>query len=139
MSTLAPQRCRDWQARLQAFVCSRLHMPFEWGSNDCCLFVADGVRAITGHDPAADVRGKYRTERGALRMIQRFGGLQAIGAARFGAEIAPAFAQAGDVGLLTIDDRQSLALCAGDGWIGAGAQGLVRAPLAAATMAWRCV
>lgn len=137
--TATHQRYRDWQSRLAAHLAEREHAPFSWGSNDCALFVCDAVAAMTGHDPAADVRG-YRDERSALRVVQRLGGLRVIGASRFGAEISPLQAQVGDVGLvLSTGGRESLALCGGAMWLGPGEQGLERLPLDAAVACWRCV
>lgn len=130
------QRHRDWQSRLQACLAERRLRAFEWGVHDCCLFVCDAVQAMTGHDPAADVRG-YRTERDAARLVKRLGGLRAIGAARFGAEIAPALAQTGDVALVVVDGRESLALCGGGHLLAPGLEQLQTLPLSSAIAAWR--
>ena len=94
---------------------------------------------MTGHDPAADVRGTYSTERGAARIVKRLGGIRAIGASRFGAEIAPALAQVGDVGMVELEGRESLALCGGGHWIAPGLDQLEVLPFSAAVVAWRCV
>lgn len=131
-------RYPDWQSRLQAAVAARQREPFAWGSQDCCLFVCDCIEAMTGHDPAADVRG-YHTAREAAELVQRLGGMRAIGASRFGAEIAPALAQVGDVGLVEQDGRESLALCGGSHWVAVGEGGLVALPMNAALAAWRAI
>ena len=41
-------RLRDWPERLDALLRSRASVPFEWGRNDCCTFVADAIEAMTG-------------------------------------------------------------------------------------------
>lgn len=130
-------RRRDWPERLHALIADRLRAPFAWGSQDCCLWVCDAIQAMTDHDPAADVRGSYRTERGALRLVKELGGMRAIGASRFGDEVPVLMAQVGDVGLVHTDGRDSLALCGGSHWLAAGEQGLERLPLAEAVAAWR--
>lgn len=135
---MSTTRFHDWQSRLQAALAARQHSPFEWGQHDCCLFVCDCIEAMTGRDPAADVRG-YASDREAARLVRELGGMRAIGSARFGAEIAPALAQVGDVGLVVHDGRQSLALCGGAHWVAAGAVGLAVLPMRAAAVAWRCV
>ncbi len=132
------QRYRDWQSRLQACLAERRQRAFEWGTHDCCLFVCDAVQAMTGHDPAAGLRG-YTTELQAARLIKRLGGLRAIAAARLGAEIAPALAQVGDVALIELEGRQSLALCGGGHWVAPGVDQLEVLPFGAALAAWRCV
>lgn len=138
--TTTPTRYRDWQSRLAALIAERERAAFAWGANDCALFVCDAVQAQTGHDPAADVRG-YKTEAGAARVIKRLGGMRAIGASRFGAEILPALAQVGDVGLAVLEGRETLLLCGGALWLGPGPgeAGLQRVPASAIVAAWRCV
>jgi hypothetical protein len=59
---------------LPEFIASRLHAPFAWGSNDCALFAADAVEAITGVDIAEDFRGKYTTKLGAIKAIKEITG-----------------------------------------------------------------
>lgn len=66
----------DWLAREGA-------RPVVWGINDCCLFVADWVAAVTGRDPGAAWRGTYRGERAAHRILSRGGGLLAVVAPSF--------------------------------------------------------
>lgn len=46
---------------LVAFVDRQERVPFGYGSNDCLLMTASAIAAVTGHDPAADYRGKYLT------------------------------------------------------------------------------
>lgn len=134
---MKPQRFRDWQSRIAEFVASRERAPFVWGSNDCALFACDAIAAISGHDPAADVRG-YKTERGAARVIKRLGGMRQIGASRFGAPIRPLQAQIGDVGLVDVEGRESFALCGGACWLAPGPHGLQRLGSSSVVLAWRC-
>jgi hypothetical protein len=129
-------RRADWQSRLAELVAARMDAPFAWGSNDCCLFAADAVLAVTGTDPAADLRGAYTDERGALRVLARLGGVAGIAEARAGAEIVPALARPGDIVLGAID-RECLGVCTGLHWHAPSAAGLVCAPMSAALRAWR--
>lgn len=132
------QRHRDWQSRLQACLAERRTRAFEWGRHDCCLFVCDCVLAMTGHDPAADVRG-YTTERQAMRIVRQLGGMQAIASSRFGEQVPVLMAQVGDVGLLELEGRQSLALCGGSHWMAPGLDQLETLQPSAVIAAWRCV
>jgi hypothetical protein len=66
---------QHWQTRhFHAFLLDRADKPFQWGVNDCALLVADAIEAITGTDIAADFRGKYTTQLGALRTISKVTG-----------------------------------------------------------------
>ncbi len=44
-----------------------------FGVNDCCMVVADVVRAAGGPDLMAAYRGRYRTARGFVRAFRREG------------------------------------------------------------------
>lgn len=133
-STYAP-RVPDWPARLSALVACAHRTPFAWGVRDCCLWAADAVQAMTGIDHAADLRGQYADEAGALLVLRRIGGLRGA-ADRAGRRIRPAFAQEGDVGLVRSAGKPCLAVRAGDVWMIATRAGLLAVPLQAAVMAW---
>lgn len=138
-------RLEAWPGRLVAFIDERRAMPFAWGSNDCCLFAADAVAAITGVDAARKWRG-YKTARGAASRIREARGIARLvetAAARHGwPEIAPAFARRGDVVLIEGDrpviNRRALGIVGpGGGLLLPGDDGLVTLPRAAAVRAWR--
>lgn len=131
-------RLPDWEARLGDYLARHRHAVFAWGRLDCVLFAAGGIEALTGDDPAAAVRGRYRTKTGAARKLRAQGcrTVAALMDARFEA-IQPAFAMRGDV----VMAQGSLGLCLGALalFIGEedGAPGLVSLPLAAWERAWR--
>ncbi|OYR15547.1 hypothetical protein CEV32_4823 [Brucella rhizosphaerae] len=64
------------------------------------MTTCDAIEAITGTDPAADIRGKYKSKAGAYRLIKQRGydNLGAVLADRF-AETPVAMAGRGDVGI----------------------------------------
>lgn len=64
--------------QLTKFIERYLSKPFEWGSDDCSLFIADWWMDQHGEDPAAMLRGTYCTEHGAHRAVARAGGLDAL-------------------------------------------------------------
>lgn len=111
-------------------------MPFAWGSNDCCLFAADCVKAVTGRDPAADLRGAYSDAAGAARMLAKLGGVDGIADQRACDAVPPSLAQPGDIGRVTCDGRPTLAVCMGGHWLAPGEHGLVT--LLGVDRAWRC-
>lgn len=132
-------RLRDWQERLEALVASRIDAPFAWGINDCALFAADAVLAMTGEDPAADARGTYSDEKGALRTIKKMGGLEGIAATRAGGvEVPPMSARVGDIVLGTLGDVTCLGVCGGVSWIAPSRDGgLLPVSMSLAVKAWR--
>lgn len=129
-------RLPDWQLRLEAFIAQRLGAPFAWGRNDCALFAADAVLALTGRDPAANLRG-HRTARQAYRVLQRHGGLAGLASARLGPSMAASLAGVGDVVLVQMGKHPALGVCNGALVLGPSAQGMATAPMSSALMAWR--
>ena len=55
------KRISTWEQALNDYIASKRHQPFEYGINDCCMFVADAVIAITGEDPIPEFRGQYNS------------------------------------------------------------------------------
>lgn len=121
---------------LDQLIAARLRQAFRWGVHDCCLWAADVVLATTGRDLAAGLRGTYGDEAEARVVLERLGGLAAIGALA-GPEIAPLAAARGDVGLVDFGGVQSLAACDGPHWLAAGRRGLAVLPFEAGLRAWR--
>lgn len=129
------RRFPDWQLRLEAFARERRNVPFSWGSNDCALFAADCVQALTGVQLCPELRGY--DGRGALRLLQEHGGLQGLATEALGEPIAPVFAAVGDVVLLRMGEGQALGVCNGVVAIGPGPAGIEVAGMDAALAAWR--
>ena len=72
---MALKRALHWETRhFHEFLMGRASAPFAWGSNDCALFAADGIKAITGVDIAAEFRGQYHDEASALEAIEAITG-----------------------------------------------------------------
>lgn len=63
---------------LNAFLRAGARATFVWGEIDCSLFMADWCRKMRGVDPAASLRGRYRTALGAMRHVRRLGGFEAM-------------------------------------------------------------
>jgi hypothetical protein len=69
------KRQKHWATRAyHKFLVDRANTPFAWGTNDCALFAADGVKATTGIDIADDFRGKYTDEESAFALIKKLTG-----------------------------------------------------------------
>ncbi len=63
---------------MSAFLRAGARATFVWGEIDCSIFAADWCRKMRGVDPAASLRGRYRTAIGAMRHVRRLGGFEAM-------------------------------------------------------------
>lgn len=133
-----PRRVADWPERLNALLAERYARPFAFGSNDCCLFAADTVLALTGFDLGAALRGQYSTAEEAARVLQEEGGVQALATTMLGQpRELPLLAQRGDVVCVEMEGRLSLGVVVGNGqWCAPGASGLVFRPMSEVLQAW---
>lgn len=67
---MALQRTTHWLTReLDTFLREHEDAPFAWGANDCSLFAANAIQAMTGVDIADDFRGLYADEASAFELI----------------------------------------------------------------------
>ena len=136
-------RDERWPERLASFIEERRHAPFAWGSNDCSLFACDAMLAMTGIDIAAEFRGKYSDELGALRCLKDHAGgaLEATAekiAAQFGLlEIPPLHAQRGDVAIIPTTNGPALGVVIGEDIVAAGPSGVAFFSLRDVQRAWR--
>lgn len=75
-------RLHDWESRFAAYIARVAREGFQPGQHDCALFAAGAVEAVTGTDPAADWRGRYKTLPEGLRLIRAAGWADHVAAAR---------------------------------------------------------
>lgn len=126
----------NWQLKFEAFMRQRRSQPFAWGSNDCCIFAADCAMAITGRDPAPNLRS-HTTAKEAYRTLQQHGGIVGVATQAWGEPVPAAFAQIGDVVLTKAGKRDMLAVCNGGTLLAPAAGGLESIGLQGATLCWR--
>lgn len=132
-------RLPDAAARLQDLLIARHDKPFAWGFRDCAMFAADVVHAVTGRDPAGDLRGTYFSRRQAARVLRQHGGLRGLASSRLGSEIAEHMASDGDVALLPTGPSSSggsLVVVWRGALVGQGDNGLVLARTNEAVAFW---
>lgn len=94
-------RISTWEDALSNYILTKRNEPFEYGVNDCCLFAAGAVEAITGEDPMPEFRGKYDSLKTSLQVIKDIGAgtLEATMDAKF-PEVQISHAQRGDLAFL---------------------------------------
>lgn len=140
-------RLENWDTgALHEFLIERAERPFTWGENDCALFVADAILAMTGVDIAADFRGRYANEEEAFAAVRTItGGSTLEDAAAWCAarhELVewplPLFAQRGDMVVVENEGRLISALVhlSGRHAVTVGELGLRRLPITAVVRAW---
>ena len=132
-------RIPGWELRLAAAIDAARDRPFRWGEHDCAIWAFDLRRDLTGGDDTAQLwRGRYRTARGAVRVMRRLGwrSLEAAGRDLLG-EPLPSFhlAQRGD--LVLARSGLGFGACLGARAAGIAPSGLVLVPLSACALAWR--
>jgi hypothetical protein len=141
------RRIEHWETRaFHNFLVDRAELDFKWGSNDCALFAADGILAITGVDIAAEFRGKYVDEAGALAAIRSIaGGTTIADAAVYCARMHelvelehPLKAQRGDLVVFQNGENliAGLVHLSGRHVVTVGPQGLYRFPITSIARAW---
>lgn len=91
-------RISCWEDALSDYMDIKRHEPFEYGVNDCCMFAAGAVEAITGEDPIPEFRGKYDSLKTSLQVIKDIGAgtLEATMDGKF-PEVEIGHAQRGDL------------------------------------------
>ena len=135
-------RLDNWPSLLAEFLRQRETAAFQYGFRDCSLFAADAVLCMTGIDPARDLRGRYKTELGAARLLKLHGGLpgimEKIAQDQGMAEIHPKSAQRGDVVLIGSPLGDALALIDLSGEVaGQSIHGVTKYPISEVKRAWR--
>jgi hypothetical protein len=111
--------------------------PFTWGQLDCCLFAANVIRDMTGHDYAEDLRGTYDTQFGAARVLHRYGGLEELVDHFLGPSQAPSLARRGDVVLGEVPEP-TVGICVGHKAVFKSDGGLESLPLDLCIRSWKC-
>ena len=135
-------RLYDWQLRFESFMAARFADKFVWGTNDCCIFAADCVQALTGQDPAPPELRLHRSQAQAADVLSAWGGVQRIARAVLGPPVPAAQASVGDIVLVSMPDptgtpQKALAVCNGTVAMAPSSLGLVPVAMAGAICAWK--
>ena len=102
----------DQLSLLIAYAAEAGARPFRPGRHDCALFAAGWVKIATGQDLARGWRSIYRSLKRGQRLLEEAGFADHVDfAASHLPEIAPAFAQVGDLAVL---DDQAFGIVVGE-------------------------
>ena len=132
-------RIDHWELCLAAAVEAARDRPFAWGVHDCATFAFNLRRDLTGGDDVTALwRGRYRTARGAVRVMRRLGwsSLAAAGRDLLGEPLPSVhLAQRGD--LVLSDTGLGFGVCLGARAAGIAPEGLILVSLSSCALAWR--
>lgn len=132
----------DPRARLEAALVAEMAAcgPMQWGRDDCALWCANILREALGYDAAAPFRGRYRTRRGAHRVLGKTGlaaALRAAGRRHGWRRAKPGEERVGDIGLILVGGVASTVICRAPGWfVGRSEHGWTALPAAEVRLAW---
>lgn len=102
-------RLANWQNNLSSIINERREVGFDFAHMNCMFWVADVVKAITGDDFLAAYRGKFKTEKGAAKLLRKLDGVdtsQELLIKRFGPLQPISFARMGDIVLVKPDETE---------------------------------
>jgi hypothetical protein len=128
-------RIENWESALYEFVESRRNMPFEWGKNDCALFAADAVLAMSGRDFATEYRGKYDTETKAKKILVKEG-LENLVDKNLLRYDNIKMTSRGSV-ILYEHEVRGLGICIGSEFVAPGQDGILFFPMDLCLISWR--
>lgn len=126
-------RVEGWESKLNQILLDS--GPFEWGTNDCCMFVVRVAEALTGVDHGKPYRG-YKTARGAASRLLKHGGVDGIATKAFGEPKKPLLARRGDAVSFKSNGEIALGICVGDKIAAVSEAGLITLSMREAINAW---
>ena len=135
------ERYHDWPTRLNKFIIDYRDKGFDYGKHDCCLYVCDAIKAITGVDMAEDFRGYNK--KSFQKLLDDNKGVEGIAlqmAKKLNLPRIPiSFAQRGDVVYLKDEkDQKVLGIISMNGDIYVASEiGIVSFPINQGIHAWR--
>lgn len=130
-------RVDNWLSKLHQFVESRRRTPYQWGVNDCGTFSADAIEVVTGADPIADIRGQWTDEASAMQLLEANGGIVGLANRYFpGRRKEREMAQEGDLVLVKVEGKHSLAICVGRYAAAPGDDGVLLTEMTEARAVW---
>jgi hypothetical protein len=113
----------DWASRMFEQMELHKHREFQWGVNDCCLFVARVIDSMTDSDLVTVLQAAYSDERSALKFIAFHGDLASAVSAYLGEPVVRRPVR-GDAVLFDGGEGDALGICIGTSVVAVGPTGL---------------
>ena len=132
-------RQQDWPEKMAATIEAKRKRPFAWGKNDCALFCADIVLAMTGIDCGAPFRGSYDSEIGAAKALIKagVGNLDLLMRGMFGDPLPAVLVGRGDIASFDIGNGRTYGICIGEKIAAPGETGLEFVEMQHCDYGWR--
>lgn len=122
-----------WESKLDEYL--KTVGPFEWGQNDCCLFVANAILEITGNDVSTPYRG-YKTRLGAMKKIKNLS-IENLWTKILGDCIPAKMCKRGDVVLYNNNGDPLVGICIGSQFVALREDGLIYLPMSFVEKGWK--
>ena len=116
-------RRQDWVAQMWFTIEDHADAEFLWGVNDCCLFVARVIDAMTDTSHELDLASQYSDEATALAYIASHGSLETAVSFHLG-NPSSGRAQRGDAVMCANNGNPCIGICVGSTVACVGESGL---------------
>jgi len=133
-------RVPGWDRALEDIATAHVSITPEWGVSDCLMTAADAIEAVTGENPLAVFRGKYKTEAGAARKMRANGCENVRDVFDTYLQLEPVnrlSARRGDVGVMLINDEYVAGFICGSGFAVKQPHGLTFFPVTEIEQAYK--
>lgn len=132
-------RLQGWEKRLDTLIEDARSRQYRIGEHDCFRLACAAVKTLTGRDRWPEFRGRYATQREAMRLLAKHGTtFEAAGDWFFGSDrIQPSFARRGDIMVIEDEQHKHLGVCVGAVTAFLAPGGLVFVPTLSCTTGWR--
>ncbi len=111
-------RYPNWEARLYEVIEEARNKEWKRGKHDCAIFALNAMQAISGIDYGKEIKGKYDTKIGYLKLWKKLGGstlLEITGIILKKEEEDIRRTRRGDLVLYCDEDKEDhLGICIGD-------------------------
>ena len=128
-------RRHDWASRLFAVADEHQDRSFAWGVNDCCLFVARCIDAMTDSDLEAQILSRYSDVDSARAFVLEYG-LLSVAVSHYLGEPVTRSPQRGDAVLIHGGEDYAVGICLGSQIAAMGPTGLRMLPLSEVIKVW---
>jgi len=128
-------RRHDWAALMFETSMAHQDCDFAWGVNDCCLFVARVIDAMTDSDLEAQILSRYSDHASALAFIAEHGSLESAVSHYLGTAVQGS-PMRGDAVLIDGGEDFAIGVCLGGVSAGMCPNGLRQLPMSEVIKVW---